>query len=297
MRKLNTEEFLQNLFTRYPDNLGLDLTKFEYVTARTKSIVRCIKHDFEFLNTANNMMQGIKRCHQCKSDNISELNGYTITDFLNKSQQKHGDYYDYSKSIWVDSRTPISIICKVHGEFSQNPQSHWNGYGCPHCGYKTLRKSLSTFMQEAADIHYDRYTYENTVYKNNYTPVTITCKKHGPFSMSPVAHLFNQRGCPTCYPGNRSWPEINWLDELSVPQDCRQKRIRINGKSFLVDANVENTVYEFWGDFWHGNPVKFSPSDKNTKCNKTFGELYERTMNKRSMIQNAGYTLIESNKI
>ena len=87
--------------------------------------------------------------------------------------------------------------------------------------------------------------------------------------------------------------EIAWLDSLNIPLENRQKYIKINNKRILVDALVNNTVYEFWGDFWHGNPDKFNPNDRNTKCGKTFGELYENTLKKRKLILDAGYSLIE----
>jgi hypothetical protein len=35
------------------------------------------------------------------------------------------------------------------------------------------------------------------------------------------------------------------------------------------DENT-NTVYEYLGDYWHGNPEKFYPKDINRDCKKTF---------------------------
>jgi hypothetical protein len=293
MKKLTTNEFVDNFYKRYTDGLNLDLTRFEYKTARTESITICKLHNVEIPNTANSLMQGIKKCKQCKSESISQAQSYTLDDFLSKSIKMHGDRYDYSDAVWVDSKTSLSIICKKHGVFLQNPQSHWNGYGCPKCGYGNLRKPVHDFINESNKIHRDRYFYENVDYTNNYTPVTIICKHHGEFSLSPKDHTIYQRGCPTCFPGNKSWAEISWLNEMKVPEECRQKTICISGKRFLVDAKIDNTIYEFWGDFWHGNPEKFNLSDRNTKCNKTFGELYEKTMAKRKMILDAGYDLVE----
>lgn len=41
----------------------------------------------------------------------------TTKDFIVKSKQKHGNKYDYSESIYVDSKTNVKIICSIHGEF------------------------------------------------------------------------------------------------------------------------------------------------------------------------------------
>lgn len=273
--------------------MDLDLSEFKYITARTQSTTICKLHNVEIQNTANDLMQGIKKCKQCKSDAISHAQSYTQADFLKKAHQAHGSRYDYTDSTWIDSKTAVGITCRLHGKFFQNPQSHWNGYGCPQCGYSKVRKSISTFISDANAVHMNRYSYENADYINNYTPVKITCSEHGIFELSPRSHLIYKRGCPACFPGNKSWPEISWLNELNVPHDCRQKSIHINGKRFLVDAKINNTVYEFWGDFWHGNPSKFRLDDKNTKCNKTFRELYEQTMEKRKLILDAGFDLVE----
>lgn len=53
-----------------------------------------------------------------------------------------------------------------------------------------------------------------------------------------------------------------------------------------------NTVYEFHGDFWHGNPKVYSSVDFNqmTKC--SFGDLYQRTKDIEKLIMSAGFNLV-----
>jgi hypothetical protein len=52
-------------------------------------------------------------------------------------------------------------------------------------------------------------------------------------------------------------------------------------------------VYEFWGDFWHGNPKYYKADDINPKNKISFGVLYESTVTKRNLILGAGYELKE----
>jgi len=293
MKKLTTDQFIKQFYQRYPDGLFLDLLKFEYSTARSQSVTICKIHNVEILNSANCLMQGIKRCKQCKSEAISKTQAFTINQFIEKSKNSHGGKYDYSLVDYKGSQNKVKIVCDKHGAFFQTPELHMNGYGCKKCGYKSLRKSVENFILESNEIHNEQYDYSNCNYDNNYTPVEVICKIHGPFRITPVSHTVYQRGCPDCYLGNRSWIETRWLNELGVPHDCRQTRVKIGNKSFLVDGKIGNTIYEFWGDFWHGNPEKFSPDMKNTKCGKTFKELYEKTMNKRQLIKDAGFQLIE----
>lgn len=52
------------------------------------------------------------------------------------------------------------------------------------------------------------------------------------------------------------------------------------------------TVYEFYGDYWHGSINKFNPTEKNKTIGKTFGELYEKTLQREAAIKAAGYKVI-----
>ena len=52
-----------------------------------------------------------------------------------------------------------------------------------------------------------------------------------------------------------------------------------------------NTIYEFLGDFYHGNPEKFNPDNYNKICHKTFKELYENTFNKLNKLKELGYNV------
>lgn len=54
--------------------------------------------------------------------------------FINKIRDIHGNKYDYSKSFYVNNKSKITIICTEHGEFTQTPDNHLAGKGCPKCG-------------------------------------------------------------------------------------------------------------------------------------------------------------------
>lgn len=47
----------------------------------------------------------------------------TTEQFIIRSQQKHGDYYDYSNTVLGGMKEHVTIICPVHGEFSQIAES------------------------------------------------------------------------------------------------------------------------------------------------------------------------------
>lgn len=77
------------------------------------------------------------------------------------------------------------------------------------------------------------------------------------------------------------------------PQDGlpEGREFSIPGTSYHVDGYVDETqtVYEFLGDFWHGNPDRYPTDDRNRVLDKTFGELKEHTFHRLKEIANKGY--------
>lgn len=126
---------------------------------------------------------------------------YTTTEFIAKARKIHGDNYIYSRVRYVDSVTPVSIICPEHGEFKQRPAMHLSGKGCRCCGMDAVKKALSddrnSFVEKAKKVHGDKYDYSLVEYKGSDTPVRIICPFHGEFEQTPHMHIRGQE-CPKC---------------------------------------------------------------------------------------------------
>jgi Zn finger protein HypA/HybF involved in hydrogenase expression len=60
-------------------------------------------------------------------------------------------------------------------------------------------KKLTTeeFINRARAVHGDKYGYDEVVYVNARSKITIMCKKHGSFTQLPQHHMARQ-GCPKC---------------------------------------------------------------------------------------------------
>ena len=86
--------------------------------------------------------------------------------------------------------------------------------------------------------------------------------------------------------------ESSWLDDLKVPE--RQYIIENEDIRIKVDGfdKETNTVYEFLGDYWHGNPNVYKSTDVNKRNNKTMGELYNQTIERFNILKNKGYKII-----
>jgi len=96
---------------------------------------------------------------------------------------------------------------------------------------------------------------------------------------------------------------IDWLKSISAKEKIEIKHALNggeyafslgNGKMARVDGFCQstNTVYEFYGDYYHGNPKKYGADEYNKTCKKTQGELYDLTMKREQMIISLGFNFV-----
>lgn len=218
----------------------------------------------------------------------------TTEEFIQKSRTIHGHKYDYSKSIYgKNQKDKLTIICPTHGEFSQRPDHHLCGSGCFTCGLNKQvldrTKSQNEILNQFKIAHGNLYDYSKVNYSNSFVKVTILCKKHGEFLQTPDHHK-RGIGCPRCIP-RVSKVEIEFLNYCQILHTNRQKYL--NNSKIHVDG-IEpdtNTIYEFLGDYYHGNPDVFNHSGYNKLCHKSFGKLYKETFKRFENLKKLGYVV------
>jgi hypothetical protein len=267
-----------------------DYTKVQYSGDHIKVPIVCSQHG-EFHQTPSSHLQG-HGCPRCRP-----ITGKKDTTSF--AESLYGNMYDYSAVIYSGSKTPVTIICPDHGPFEQRPDNHLSGQGCPICGkYRKsmkLRKSLSRFIQDAVVVHGDKYDYSQVDYVHTMWAVHIICPEHGVFLQTPDNHLHGNN-CPRCR-GSISVRCDAWLNSIGIPNTPAHREVfgLIPNRRYTVDGYdpKTGTVYEFHGDYWHGNPKKYGPDDVNPSCGLTFGYLYEKTLQKRQHFIDAGYQWVE----
>ena len=90
----------------------------------------------------------------------------TNQQFIDKANQVHYGKYDYSKTIYLNNKTKVIIICPQHGDFLQIPRNHiYLKRGCSICG-KSNNLDTNIFIKRAFEIHKDKYDYSKAKYKN-----------------------------------------------------------------------------------------------------------------------------------
>jgi hypothetical protein len=293
-KRSNNEDFIEKANEIH--NNFYDYSKVEYINSQTKVIVTCKIHgDFE--QVPNSHLQGCG-CSDCAIIRRIEKQLFTIDDFIIRSNEIHNNKYDYSKVEYTGANNDVVIICKAHGEFNQKPSKHINSkQGCIICA-GTYHFTTLDFINKSLKTHGNKYSYIKSNYINNRTKVTITCNKCGDFQQLPSDH-YNGANCPNCINSNYSKQSISYLNFISKHYNIDIQHAE-NGNEYTI-LNIgkadgyckkTNTIYEYHGDFWHGNPKKYNQTDYNKKNGKTFGELYQKTLFRETKIRELGFNLI-----
>ena len=105
---------------------------------------------------------------------------------------------------------------------------------------------------------------------------------------------------------NFSKMSIMWLNYVLTTKGCGvniqhalnggEKKLTIGDKTYKVNGFCKetNTVYEFYGCFWHGCPNCYRPNIINSKNQKDMGTLNDLTVEKRGTIKNASYNYVST---
>ena len=103
---------------------------------------------------------------------------------------------------------------------------------------------------------------------------------------------------------NFSKMSIMWLNYVSTTNGLNiqhalnggEKKLTIDNKTYKVDGFCKetNTVYEFYGCFWHGCPNCYKPNIINSKNQRDMGTLNDLTIEKQETIKSAGYNHVST---
>ena len=130
-----------------------------------------------------------------------------------------------------------------------------------------------------------------------------TCKDNPShkWKTTPGHRVGSNSNCPYCF-GARTYSnkQIKWIQDLEHEFNIRiQHALSPEGEFSItgigkVDGYCKetNTVYEYHGDYFHGNPDIYDQNSFNEKVGKMFGELYKKTLERDNKIRALGYNLV-----
>lgn len=132
---------------------------------------------------------------------------FTTEKFIESASNKFNSLFDYSKVQYKNANTKITIICKIHGEFTTTPWRHLGSkHGCSKCGTDAMAKQqrdkslekLNNFINSGVT----DYDYSLVEMNKITDKITVICKNHGPFSLTADHHI-RGIGCKKCADQNK----------------------------------------------------------------------------------------------
>ena len=197
-KKLTVIEVLER-FKKIHGN-KYDYSKVIYVNNHTKVHIICPIHG-EFQQSPYCHYGQKHECPKCGDNKIREKLSLNKEEFTFRANKIHNNKYDYSKFNYVNIFTDGIIVCPIHGEFLQIPNTHLRGCGCPKCG-RNIQKfnmiySNEEYIHLVQSIHKNKYDYSKINYENSHKKICIICKNHGEFWQTANSHLCGC-GCPKC---------------------------------------------------------------------------------------------------
>lgn len=211
-----------------------DLLKEDTVEIHSKKLFYCNKHSKYFSQKPADFLKGIAGCDECRGNKISKSKTKLFENFQQQANLKYNSKYTYLQENYINSTTPIKIICPLHGEFFQTPYNHLKGKsGCPKCA-SNYQLSQEDFIKLLQDIYGDKFDYSKIEYETILKKVLIGCKKHGYIKMRPQS-LLTGRGCPKCYSKSRGEAIIAYyLDKRNIDYEFQKKFPECKRQSELV---------------------------------------------------------------
>lgn len=179
----------------------------------------------------------------------------TTEEFITEARTKHGDRFDYSLVEYERSDKPVTIICRIHGPFSIQAESHLRrSNSCLLCRGGAKPKPVDKFIEQARKLHGEKkYDYSQVKYEHSQSKVKIICPEHGSFEQRPSDHLRadSRGGCHQCglisiRNNNLKTKEKFILDAISVHGD----RYDYDKIEYIDTQTKVEIVCKKHGSFW-----------------------------------------------
>lgn len=148
--------FIKELKKIYKDSYDYSITEYDGVYDDVSII--CKKHG-NFKRKPNLLLRG-RGCNKCCVNGKLDIN-----QFINNANAIHKNRYDYSKSIYINSRTKIDIICEKHGIFSQLCNNHLRGHGCNKCNRSNGEINIENFLDDNEIIYETEFSFNDLRYR------------------------------------------------------------------------------------------------------------------------------------
>ena len=277
-QKTSIEDFMSKAFKLFGDKFDYSRVHETYDCITSKINIKCNTHNIWFSQNANSHLRDFCGCSECQElfelsnvdKRIEERSSNNIPWFLYQLQDGS---LRAIKGVWGSQKYPNIENHKKYVEYLGKIK-----------GYTNLKDwyniRIIDFEENYGSQLLGRY------YDWRYFKLLKTVYPDYNWNKSKFKKIGYSHG------------QIQWLEFIKVSTpDIRHilnhddGEYRIPNSNYKVDGFSDEQLYifEYDGDWVHGNPVIYPQSKIHPIYKKTFGELYKDTETKRKFCEEAGY--------
>lgn len=232
-----------------------DYSKVNYVNSTTKVLIIDPDHGEFWQSPSSHLLGSGNPKRSSQRGGLSTR--LTTEEFIKRSKETHGDLYDYTKSVYVDSGTKVCIIDPEYGEFWQKPVAHMRGANHPLRGRVKANESGSMsqeeFVTKAIEVHSGLYDYSRTIYRRSKEKVLIIDPEYGEFWQTPNNHLGGSGHPKRSSITSKIEDKLSgWLGTLGVQLE-RGNRTEISPYEIDLLLRDSGLGIEVDGVYWHSD--------------------------------------------
>ncbi len=192
-KRMSLSEFIKKARNKHGGRYDYSLVSYQNYKIKVKII--CPDHEI-FEQTPNAHLRG-SGCRKCGLEKFFTSRVLTTEEFVERSKCAHDTPYDYTESVYLRSRIPVTIICPFHGRFRQAPEDHMNGKtGCLACINRApLRRE--EYLKQIHALHGDRYRYNLPPTFKASDRIEVICSEHKEFHPT-AGHHARGSNCGHC---------------------------------------------------------------------------------------------------
>ena len=198
-RRITLNEYVRNLDSRHP-NVSI---QFKELDQDLVSEFKCEEHGFFQKLPRNALKSG---CPECSTRKKTNKRRTPQEKFIQRVREIHGDRYDLSKIDYVNAKTHVILICKIHGEFKITPDNLLsNNRGCRSCSgnlssnliYGSEGLSLKIIKERVNKLYGNLIKIVDDTYVNLQQEADWVCSRHGRIKGKP-RNVLKTNPCVQC---------------------------------------------------------------------------------------------------
>lgn len=237
--------YIRYTLDEFIKNLKKKCANVEYVSGFTKMTeickFKCYKHG-DFDSKPFNVLNSKHSCKFCANENIgislSKGKQKIISEIESIGQFKVLSVIDDGHFCY-NSKTKVVVECLKHKTVETRVSGGLKDtVGCSKCLFERKQEAklynTEMFIKLAKEYHGDAYDYSKVDYKRSNKNITVICKTHGDFTVSPTNHIQGQ-GCQKCT------VRSNWSRDGFV----KFSQSKYGGKSSIYLIKCKSDTEEF----------------------------------------------------